>query len=82
LMGTNFVDGEITTLPRPIGLANALLGGVVTSVSYVGPSPGSISALVQVNVFVSNNAPVGAAVPVVLVLNAVQTRQRVTVAIR
>jgi len=83
LLGTNFVDGEIATAPQMLGfVASPLLAGVSVPIAYAGPSPGSIRALVQINVVVPANAPTGSAVSLALVVSSMTTRQRVTVAIR
>jgi uncharacterized protein (TIGR03437 family) len=54
----------ISPLPQPGTLPTVTIGGATATVSYAGPSIGSILGLMQLNVVVPAASAVGAAVPI------------------
>jgi uncharacterized protein (TIGR03437 family) len=58
------------------------IGGQIAQVAYAGETPGLLSGLMQINVTVPANAPVGANVPVVVSINGRSTQNNATVAIK
>jgi uncharacterized protein (TIGR03437 family) len=71
-------DGlEWLTLP-----VTAYVGGIPATVQYAGAAPGYTVGLQQINVLVPANAPTGAAVSVLLMVNGVETQNGVTVALQ
>jgi uncharacterized protein (TIGR03437 family) len=66
-------------LPAP--QPTVTIGGVAATVSYAGVIPGCMIGLLQMNVIVPNNLPAGAA-KVVVSFGAVQSQDKVTVAVK
>jgi uncharacterized protein (TIGR03437 family) len=62
------VTGSVTPAAAPGSTdpVSVAIGGVTASILYAGPAPGEIAGLVQVNAVVSDLAPTGPAVPIVL----------------
>jgi uncharacterized protein (TIGR03437 family) len=77
------VDGAIaaTTFPKPLATASVTIGGLPAALLYVGAAPGLTAGVLQVNVRVPANIPVGK-VPVVLTVGGVSSRSDVTLDIR
>jgi uncharacterized protein (TIGR03437 family) len=69
-------------LPRPVGEVTATIGGKNANVQYAGGAPGLIAGVVQVNLEVPPDAPVGDAVPVEIRVNGAPSRTGVTIAVR
>jgi uncharacterized protein (TIGR03437 family) len=60
-------DGQLTTdatLPGPGVPVSALVGGLTSTVQYVGIAPTYVSGLLQINIQIPANAKTGSAVPV------------------
>jgi uncharacterized protein (TIGR03437 family) len=77
-LGAPGADG-LQHLALPV---TASIGGVPSPVTYAGEAPGFTSGLQQVNILVPNNAPVGSAVPIQLVVDGLNTQSGVTLAIQ
>jgi uncharacterized protein (TIGR03437 family) len=80
----SFTGGEVVTasLPEPVHPVSVTLGGVPASLQYVGGAPGMVSAVVQFNVAVPGNAPVGDAVQVLVYVGGRTSRANVTIAVK
>jgi uncharacterized protein (TIGR03437 family) len=65
--------------PYPVFVS---IGGQTASIQYAGETPGQLSGLMQINVTVPTNAPVGANIPVVVSINGRSTQANITVAIK
>jgi uncharacterized protein (TIGR03437 family) len=77
-LGPAGADGlQRLTLP-----VTATLGGVAAQVVYAGEAPFFTSGLQQINILIPENAPVGPAVPIQLLVDGVSTQSGVTVAIQ
>jgi uncharacterized protein (TIGR03437 family) len=55
---------------------------VAAEVTYAGEAPGFTPGLQQINILIPEDAPVGPAVPIQLMVNGVSTQSGVTVAIQ
>ncbi|HKW97158.1 MAG TPA: DUF5666 domain-containing protein [Bryobacteraceae bacterium] len=78
-------DGRISSsqwLPRPVASVSVTIGGRPAEVQFAGAAPGIVSGALQVNVKVPDNAPVGAAVPVVIQAGGHTSQNGVMIAIR
>ena len=51
---------------KPVLLVTATIGGVDADVQYAGSAPGLVSGVMQVNLLIPANAPVGANVPIIV----------------
>ncbi len=78
------VDGKLTSapLPMPGALVTATIGGADAPVIYAGGAPGLTAGLLQINVRVPSNAPVGAAIPLIVKMGGTSSQAGVTVSIR
>jgi len=85
------MDGAVippvaSALKSPVLPVTATIGGVqVTgsaSIPYAGSAPGLISGVMQVNLIIPQNAPPGAAVPIVVTVGPNNSQSGVTVAIQ
>ena len=78
------VDGKPTAvpLPTPLAFVSATIGGADAPVEYVGGAPGLTAGLLQINLRVPTNAPVGAATPVIVKIGGTNSQTGVTVSIR
>ena len=85
VFGTGFGDlgpAGADGLQRLILPVTATLGGVAAQVVYAGEAPFFTSGLQQINILIPENAPVGPAVPIRLLVDGVSTQSGVTVAIQ
>jgi uncharacterized protein (TIGR03437 family) len=65
------IDGAIippvaSALKKPLLTVTATIGGIAADVQYAGSAPGLVSGVMQVNLLIPANAPVGANVPIVV----------------
>jgi uncharacterized protein (TIGR03437 family) len=60
----------------------ASIGAVPAQVTYAGEAPGYSSGMQQVNILIPENAPVGLAVPIQIMVSGVNTQSGVTIAIQ
>ena len=80
-----FEDGQVVSTAAPLAVAQyvvAAIGPKIAKVAYAGEAPGAINGLIQVNVIIPDDAPVGPEVPVSLILSPYRSQSGVTVAIR
>ena len=77
------IDGAITPgILYPLNVpATASLGGRTARVTYAGGAPGLVSGALQMNVEIPDDAPSGAAVPLVILIGGTPTQANLTVAI-
>ncbi len=68
--------------PRPLVVPTVRIGTLDAPVIFVGPAPGLVNGLVQINARVPANAPVGAAVPIAIRVGATDSPAGPTVSIR
>ncbi len=72
------VEGTITTsilpLPQPLYAVSVTIGGIPATIAYAGETPTALAGLMQINVTIPANAPVGSGVPVLVTING-QTSQ-------
>jgi len=70
LMNGPTTDGAITSLTPPFPATQlsigVLIGGYSATIQYSGAAPGLVAGAIQVNAYVPQGAPSGAAVPIVL----------------
>ena len=70
LMNGPTTDGAITSLTPPFPATQlsigVLIGGYPATIQYSGAAPGLVAGAIQVNAYVPQGAPSGAAVPIVL----------------
>jgi trimeric autotransporter adhesin len=78
------IDGQVAgaDLSRPVLAPSARIGGLPAEVLSATTSPGTISALLQVNVRIPSGISRGDAVPVEVSFGAFTTQQGVTMAIQ
>jgi uncharacterized protein (TIGR03437 family) len=78
------VDGAITeSTITPVLPVSVSFGGVpATSISFAGETPGIVSGVMQINVYIPQNAPTGSSVPVTVTIGTVATQSGLTVAIQ
>jgi uncharacterized protein (TIGR03437 family) len=79
------VDGLLalsSTLPKPLLPVLVTIKGIQAKVLYYGAAPNEIAGVMQVNVQIPLGAPVGATVPVNLVVGNNGVLRNVTIAIR
>lgn len=79
-------DGRVTPrdgtlLKRPLLAVTATIGGMPAVVEYAGAAPGIVSGVMQANLRIPANAPVGNQ-PVVITVGTAASQSNVTVAIR
>ena len=80
-------DGAIippveSSLKKPVLPVTATINGIDATVVYAGSAPGFVSGAMQVNVRIPDNAPTGAAVPLVVKIGTASTQPGVTIAIQ
>ena len=74
--------GSVTSTGRtPVARVRATVGGTDADVVFAGAAPGAVAGLLQVNVRIPPNVPVGS-VPIVLNIGGVSSQAAVTVAVR
>lgn len=72
-----------TPLPQfPAGRITVRINNIDAPIVYAGGAPGLVQGLIQINVRVPATAPIGAAVPILIRANNVDSPAGVTVAIR
>ena len=79
------IDGALAigaTLPMPKLPVTVKIVDIDATVSYAGAAPGEIAGVMQINVVIPDNAPTGAAVPVLLRVGAAQSPTNTTIAIK
>jgi uncharacterized protein (TIGR03437 family) len=77
-------DGKIgmAPLPAPVQSVKVTIGGVDSTVQYVGGAPGLVAGMMQGNVTVPPQVSPGAAVPVVLSVGGISSPAGVTIAVQ
>ena len=79
-------DGRLTPgqepLPRPRLPVQVTIGGQAARVLYAGGAPGLVAGVVQINVQLTGETPVGDSVPVQVTVGEASSPDTVTVAIR
>lgn len=77
-------DGRQVTdqVPKPVQTVTATIGGVAAVVEYAGGSPSTVAGLLQVNLRIPAGVTPGPAVPIVLSIAGVNSREGVTIGIR
>ncbi len=80
------LDGSIGPGVPPFPMAvlpvSATIGGRPAQVFYAGAAPNYVSGVFQVNVLIPNDAPSGAAVPVVITVGGANSQAGLTLAVR
>jgi uncharacterized protein (TIGR03437 family) len=66
----------------PVAGIGATIGAVDAQVTFAGQAPGLIAGATQVNVEVPQNAPVGAAVPIIIYAAGYASLGQVTMAVQ
>jgi uncharacterized protein (TIGR03437 family) len=76
-------DGKLASvpLPQPILPVSAIVGGYSANVKYAGGAPGEIAGVMQVNIQIPEDVPLGNPAPVVLTVGGVQSNS-VTIAVQ
>jgi uncharacterized protein (TIGR03437 family) len=79
-------DGAIAPLaepfPRPVVPVTVKIGNLDAQVAYAGSAPGLVAGVFQINAVIPATAPVGAAVPVQVIIGGVESPAGVTFAVR
>jgi len=79
-------DGSIGPGVPPFPMAvlpvSATIGGRPAQVFYAGAAPNYVSGVFQVNVLIPNDAPSGAAVPIVITVGSASSQAGLTLAVR
>ena len=60
------IPADGSALKKPVLTVTATIGGITADVQYAGSAPGIVSGVMQVNLLIPANAPVGGAVPIVI----------------
>ena len=60
------IPADGSGLKKPVPTVTATIGGMPADVQYAGSAPGIVSGVMQVNLLIPANAPVGGAVPIVI----------------
>jgi uncharacterized protein (TIGR03437 family) len=73
------VDGAIipavaSALKKPVLPVTATIGGIPAEVAYAGSAPGLVSGVMQVNLVIPPNAPIGGAIPVIVTVGTALTQ--------
>lgn len=72
----------ITPIPQLTPLPTVTIGGAAATVSYAGPSVGSLLGLLQLNVVVPAGSTIGAAVPISVNIGGIPSQSGVTLALK
>jgi len=72
----------VAPFPRPVVVPTVRIGTLDAPVLFVGPAPGLVNGLVQINARVPATAPVGAAVPIAIRVGTTDSAAGPTVSIR
>ena len=78
-------DGRVNrgaNLPKPVQPVGVRIGGREAQLLFAGAAPGILSGVMQVNVRVPDDTPVGSDVPITLIVGDRRSRDSVTVAIK
>lgn len=80
------ITGRVTPntgagLARPVLPPTVTIGGRAATVQYAGSAPGFVAGVMQLNVFIPDDAPSGSQ-PVVIGIGGVNSQSNVTVAVR
>lgn len=79
-------DGAIASLtppfPVPVAPVSVEIGGKPAIVTYAGGAPGLVRGLIQVNVTLPLDAPVGPAIPIVMKIGTAASQAGVTMAVK
>ncbi|MCU0246554.1 MAG: hypothetical protein MUC42_08265 [Bryobacter sp.] len=79
-------DGAIAPLaepfPRPVVPVTVRIGNLEAQVAYAGSAPGLVAGAFQINAVIPATAPVGAAIPVQVIIGGVESPAGVTFAVR
>lgn len=75
-------DGKVADEALPLRQVGATLGGVPAPVLYAGAVPGLVTGVLQVNILVPSQAPVGDAVLIEIIVNGVRSQPGVTLALQ
>jgi uncharacterized protein (TIGR03437 family) len=62
--------------------AQVRIGGVDAGVEYAGAAPGLVAGVLQINASITENHPIGDAVPVEIAIGGVVSQPGVTVSVR
>lgn len=78
------VDGQVAAqiYPKPVLPVSVRIGGQPAVVHYAGAAPGFVAGLMQINAQVPDSVPVGARVPVSVVVGSASSSPGVTIAIQ
>ena len=74
-------DGRVAEEALPLDQVGATLGSVPAPVLYAGAAPGLVTGVLQVNILVASQAPLGDAVPLEIIVNGVRSQSGVTLAL-
>ncbi len=80
--GINGLLAFSQTLPSPIAAVSVRIGGIECHFDYAGAAPTFVAGLMQINVRVPSDAPVGSQVPVLLKVGDNLSQPGVTLAIQ
>ena len=72
----------ITPIPQLTPLPVVTIGGAAATVSYAGPSVGSLLGLLQLNVIIPAGSTIGAAVPISVNIGGIPSQAGVTLALK
>ena len=72
----------ITPIPQLTPLPVVTIGGAAATVSYAGPSVGSLLGLLQLNVIIPAGSTIGAAVPISVNIGGIPSQSGVTLALK
>jgi uncharacterized protein (TIGR03437 family) len=73
---------SVSPLPQLSPLPTVTIGGATASVSYAGPSVGSVLGLLQINCVIPANLSANNATPIGLTLGAANTQSGTTIAVK
>jgi uncharacterized protein (TIGR03437 family) len=76
------VSGVNTPLKQPILPTRVRIGGIEAEVQYAGSAPSLVAGVLQINVVIPLNSPVGPAVPIQISVGAFNSPPGVTVAVQ
>jgi uncharacterized protein (TIGR03437 family) len=72
----------LSALKNPLLKVTATVGGLPADVQYAGSAAGLVSGLMQVNLTIPANAPVGAQVPILITVGSATSQPGVTIAVQ